>query len=124
VRCGVLRSACSDRAFQPQNIRRTLQCRSHPRPGKESTVNHVWQKYLLPWTDELGRIHCLQKRRLIHTGTAVLGNQTDLYKPPLLTEADMQSLRDLAALNKAHPLVRAHDDDLFPSLFVPKDPQS
>jgi hypothetical protein len=27
----------------------------------------------------------------------VLGNQTDFYKPPPLTEADMKFLRDLAA---------------------------
>ena len=33
----------------------------------------------------------------------------------------MQFLRDLAALNKAHPLVQAHDEDLFPSLFVARN---
>jgi hypothetical protein len=71
--------------------------------------------------DELARIHCLQKGRLIHTGTAVLGNQTDFYKPPPLTEADMKFLRDLAALNKAQPLVRAHHEDLFPSIFVQRN---
>jgi hypothetical protein len=56
----------------------------------------------------------------------VLGNQTDFYKPPPLTEADMKFLRDLAALDKAHPLVRPHHEGLFqqllaPSLFVERD---
>jgi hypothetical protein len=51
----------------------------------------------------------------------VLGNQTGFYKPPPLTEADMRFLRDLAALNKAHPLVRAHHENLFPSLFVERN---
>ena len=60
--------------------------------SKKSPDDHSF-----PWTDELGRIHCLQNRRLIHTGTAVLGNQTDFYKPPPLTEADMQFLRDVRA---------------------------
>jgi hypothetical protein len=51
----------------------------------------------------------------------VLGNQTDFYKPPPLTEAEMQFLRDLAALDKAHLLVRTHHEDLFPSLFVERN---
>jgi hypothetical protein len=51
----------------------------------------------------------------------VLGNQADFYKPPPLTEADVTFLRDLAALYKAHPLVRAHHEDLFPSLFVERN---
>jgi hypothetical protein len=74
-------------------------------PVRKQRQHHVWQQYLLPWTDELGRMHCLQEGRHIHTGTAVLGHQTDFYKPPPLTEADMKFLRDLAALDKAHPLV-------------------
>jgi hypothetical protein len=51
----------------------------------------------------------------------VLGHQTDFYKPPPLAEADMKFLRDLAALDKAQPLVRAHHEDLFPSLFVERN---
>ena len=83
--------------------------------GKKSTVNSTFgSNIFFPWTDELGRIHCLERGRLIHTGTAVLGNQRDFYKPPPLTEADMKFLRDLAALDKADPLVRAHHEDLFP----------
>jgi hypothetical protein len=33
----------------------------------------------------------------------------------------MKFLRDLAALDKAQPLVRAHHEDLFPSLFVERN---
>jgi hypothetical protein len=51
----------------------------------------------------------------------VLGNRTDFNKPPPLTEADTQFLRDLAALDKAYPLVRAHHEDLCPSLFVERN---
>jgi hypothetical protein len=40
----------------------------------------------------------------------VLGNQTDFYNPPPLTEAGMHFLGDLAALDKAQPLVRAHHE--------------
>ena len=89
--------------------------------GKEAPSTPRLAAYLVPWTDELGPIHCLQERRLIHTGTAVLGNQTHFYKPPPLTEADMKFLRELAALDKAHPLVRAHHEDLFSSLFVERN---
>ena len=63
-------------------------------------------------------VGCPQKDRLIHTATAVLGNQTDFYKPPPLTEADMTFLRDLAGLDKAHPLVRA-PRGLFQQLAAP-----
>jgi hypothetical protein len=49
----------------------------------------------------------------------VLRNQTDFNKPPPLTEADMKFLRDLAALDKAHPLVRAHHEDWFEQLLAP-----
>ena len=102
----------------PQNPAMSKSSEATP-PVAKHRQHNVWQQYLLPWTDELGRIHCLKKGRLIHTGTAVLGNQTDLYEPPPLTEADMKFLRDLSALDKAHPLVRARHEDLFQQLLAP-----
>lgn len=48
----------------------------------------------------------------------MFGNQTDFYKPPPLTVVDMKFPRVLVALDKVQPLVRAHHEELFPSLFV------
>jgi hypothetical protein len=63
-------------------------------------------------------LRCVEVIRGRSTGKESTVNTTEFYKPPPLTEADMKFLRHLGALDRTHPLVRAHHEDLFQQLLA------
>ena len=87
-------------------------------PMKKPLQHHVWQQYLRSWSVH-GEVFCLQNDRIFRTGTPVLGVITDFYKLRPLTNEDLKLLHLLLALDKVHPLARAHHDMVLRNLLTP-----